>query len=220
MNPQDLTKTVSNHIEEHIAVFAYLISFQKMQIHKVLIGRDTNSRQHTTLGDQVRNEASDYRGGLDEWFLRWKKLLSTLPDDESKATLHSWGLFQYYHGVFLLSLLQPAPGATSTSTAIGSAALHLLRHQQLFSGPCSAPWQQQPPLVSPVTWTMSHAILQVWLQTHLTDASMVTQGVRVDRALNQLGSLVIVLEADPDNLLTGMSLSLESLHRQTPEDDT
>jgi len=181
-----------------------------MQIHTTLLSWDTNSNRQASEVDRAQTEASDYRRGLDEWFVRWKEFMSSLPVDETTANLRSWGQFNYYQGIFLLSLLWPTPGATTVCCAVADASQNLIQHQQLFSRPCTGSWQKKPLVVFPVTWTTSHAILKVFLHTCISEAFTVDEKNEMAVSLERLKSLIMVLEADPDNLLTGMSVILST----------
>ncbi|KAH8173715.1 amidase domain-containing protein [Sarocladium implicatum] len=210
---QDLTKGPTDDVEDRVSVFSYLISFQMMQIHSALLRYDADPNRTASDGNRAPGESFDYRRGLDEWLVRWKEFVMSLPDDESRINLLCWGQFNYYHGIFLVSLLWPTPGGTTPNLceSLAQAGLQLMQHQQLFGQPCSGTWEKKPPLVYPVTWTTGYAVHKVGLHALAADALTVEEERERTVSLGRCSSLLMVLEADPDNLLTGMSLVFEKM---------
>lgn len=188
-----------------------------MQIHRVLLRYDAVSDSAAIDSDHASSEFSNYRRGVDEWLVRWKEFIKSLPDVESRTNLLSWGQFNYSHGVFLVSLLGPTPGGTSSSLCgiLAQESSQLMRHQQLFGQPYYGTWERKPSLVYPVTWTTSHVVYKVGLHA-LTEEALTADDERTKIAsLDSCGSSLMMLEADPDNLLTGMSLVYESMRSNT-----
>ena len=184
-----------------------------MQIHSALLRHTASPNSSRQQADNWVSDCREYRRGLDEWFVQWKQLLSTLPEDDGDArVLLSWGQFNYYHGVYLISLVWPTPGGRPSQIceAVSKAALHLVRHQHLYARPGSAGITL--PVFFPMSWTSSHFALQLSL-TSITQESLGAEEEEDKRSvLSQCLPLILLLETDPDNLLTGSSFLLEELY--------
>jgi len=191
-----------------------------MQIHSALLRYNLKSPRVDELASRASTEALDYRRGLDEWFLRWKDLVGTLLGEESREVLLSWGQFGHSLALFLLSLLWPTPGGKMPILcgALAEAGLQLVQHQQLFARLYSRGQEETPPVVFPTSWAMSHAVLRMGLST-ITDETLTSSDeAERSRPLGRCSSLLMLLEVDPDNLLTGLSVIFEELRNDQNKD--
>lgn len=180
-----------------------------MQIHSAALryASDPSSSPHGAEG-----HCREYRRGLDEWFVRFKKLLATLPDNEDTRVLSSWGQFNYHHGIYLISLVWPTPGGrlSHLCEAVCRPALHLARHQQLFARPGAEKSTSPLPIIFPMSWASAQFIFQLSFSPARHD------GLEVDKEDRKLAArrclpVILLLEADPSNLLTGQSFVVEGI---------
>lgn len=186
-----------------------------MKIHNTLLANDANSLK--VKRDALQGACQEHRRVLDEWFVRWKERMNSVPEvaKESYAGLISWIDFSYHHGIFIISLLWPTAGgdAACVCNALSDAGLQLTRQQQLFGQLFSVAQDDAPILVFPINWAISHTIFQVGLSTIDSNSKSSTQeetGAR-STALERCLSLVLQLEADSTNLLMGQSVVLREL---------
>lgn len=126
--------------------------------------------------------------------------------------LLSWGQLNYYHGVYLISLVWPTPGGRPSQICepISKAALHLARHQHLFARSGAGPSFESLPIIFPMSWTSCHFALQLALTSLAKDSRGAEEEDR-NLVLGQCLPLILLLETEPDNLLTGSSFLLEEL---------
>ncbi|KAF3798467.1 putative transcriptional regulatory protein [Colletotrichum gloeosporioides] len=212
---KELTNQTTGTIREQISVSSYLIAFLKMKIHNTLLANDANSLK--VKKDDLQRACQEHRRVLDEWFVRWKERMNSVPEvaREPYAGLISWVKFSYHHGIFMISLLWPTAGghAARVCSALSDAGLQLTRQQQLFGRLFSVFQDDAPILVFPISWVTSHTVFQVGLSTIDSNSKSSTQegiGAR-STALQRCLSLVLQLEADSTNLLTGQSVVLQEL---------
>ncbi|UPL02929.1 hypothetical protein LCI18_013863 [Fusarium solani-melongenae] len=209
---QELANRITNNLEEQISIFSYLISLQMLQIHSALLQHNSQSvKGATSICRSPAEEAREYCRGLDEWLVRWKEFVETVPDNDddgvSRSELSAWGQFHYQLAVFRVSLLWPTPGGRTTMLcrAVADTGLELFQHQRLFARLYSGGHNgRPPPLVFPLSWTMGHAVLGLGLSAISGD---LTYGDEAERAssLGRCSVLLAVLEVDPDYLLAGLS---------------
>ncbi|KAH6647876.1 hypothetical protein BKA67DRAFT_400034 [Truncatella angustata] len=192
--------------EDQISISSYLISFHKLQIHNALLRCTSNC---------APADCQEYRRALDEWFVRWRELVASMPGDGAQHMLLSWGQFNYQHGVFLVSLLGPTPGGKISRLLDGmtTAALQLTRHQQLFGRLYSHNENQKLLMIFPLTWADSHFVLQLALCSLNEEIVTTDEDEEQALALRRYLSLLLRLESDPENLLAGQSLVFEELYK-------
>lgn len=188
------------------------MAFRKLQIHSAILRYISTPSAFSQGSTGVSNDCREYRSRLDEWFVQLKQLLATLQDDEEKEMLLSWGQFHYHSGIYLVSLLWPTPGGRPRHVcdAVSEAALRLTRHQHLFSRPCAEPVAERLPMIFPMSWTSSHFILQLSL-TCIGEKNLGAEEEDRRAALRQCAPLILLLETDPHNLVTGQSFIIEDL---------
>ncbi|KAF4471294.1 neutral amino acid permease [Fusarium albosuccineum] len=226
----ELTQRTSNSLEENISIFFYLISFHKMKIHSALLKQDPDITVHSQLQtDEFSCET--LRQDLDEWFVRWKVLVTSLSENQDKRGLVSWGELNYYQGLFMMSILWPRT-AISLCGNITKACTDMSRQQQLFAHLNS----EETPLIFPMKldhrayggssraasnerrkegswsetprcWNTERVIFDPIHRCHDFSYSSTRGTVSIGRCLVLLSSL----EADPANLLTGQTMVLEEL---------
>lgn len=189
-----------------------------LQIHSTLLQHNSQSvKEATSTCRSAAEEAREYCRGLDEWLVRWKQFVETVPDDDddgvSRSELSAWGHFHYHLAVFRASLVWPTSGGRTTMLCrtVADTGLKLFRHQRLFARSYSEGRNGRlPPLVFPLSWTMGHAVLGLGLSAISGD---LTYGDEAERAssLSRCSLLLAVLEVDPNYLLAGLSPILDNL---------
>ncbi|KAF5004539.1 hypothetical protein FDECE_8971 [Fusarium decemcellulare] len=201
----ELTQHTSNSLEENTSIFFYLISFHKMKIHSALLKQDSDITLHSHLQtDEFSYET--LRQDLDEWFVRWKVLVTSLSENQDKHVLTSWGELNYYQGLFMMSTLWPRT-AISLCGNITKACIDMNRQQQLFAHLNS----EETPLIFPMNWTIGHLVAQVGLHLMSEENKDPGQKLRGTVSIGRCLVLLSSLEADPANLLTGQTMILEEL---------
>lgn len=179
-----------------------------MKIQSTLLKHQPGGSRSVQESERVQSESRKYRRGIDEWFVRWKHAVASLPDDKSRALLSAWGEFHYFHGVFLVSLLWPTPGGDPMEIcqSVSKACLHLVRHQRLLGQVVPADTPQH--MVFPITWTVGHLALQVVLH-FVQPGKTGHKGAKRQLMFRNCLFLLASLESDPANLLVGITPVLE-----------
>ncbi|KAJ3546898.1 hypothetical protein NM208_g1784 [Fusarium decemcellulare] len=201
----ELTQRTRNSLEENISIFFYLISFHKMKVHSALLKQDSD----ITVQSQLQTDdfsCETLRQDLDEWFVRWKVLVTSLSEDQDKHRLVSWGELNYYQGLFMMSTLWPRT-TISFCGNITKACTDMSRQQQLFAYLNS----EETSLIFPMNWTVGHLVAQVGLHLMSEENKDPGQKLRGTVSIGRCLVLLSSLEADPSNLLTGQTMVLEEL---------
>lgn len=205
---QELGQKNSNTIQENISIYFYLISFHKMKIHSALLKKSSKG------DDSDQSRIDDYKKDVEEWFVRWKELVILLAETQDTHQLLSWGELNYYHALFMISMLWSTPGvqALSLCDSISKAATSIARQQLYFSHLIQLDSQTNTHFIFPTNWTVGHLVAQVGLQLVSQDVNGSSPKPEVALAVGRCISLLSSLETDPSNLLTGQAILLESLY--------
>ncbi|KAM0811596.1 putative Fungal-specific transcription factor domain-containing protein [Seiridium cardinale] len=210
---QELMMEETGSLEEHISICSYLISFKKLQIYDAVLSSDRDSEHTSSTQSRTAFEYQDHQNSLDRWYSRWEELVASNLDHENRHQLQCWGQFHYYHGTFLVSLLGAAyAGKYSPSCQhMTDAALELALYNQLFARRMALQPEHRSPILIPMDWTNSHFVLQAGYSAlaEIIDANVDNKS---DSSLEQWLSLVSLLEADPEKLLTGHGLVFKDLY--------
>ncbi|KAK6085182.1 hypothetical protein SCUP515_01000 [Seiridium cupressi] len=210
----ELMKEETGSLEEHISICSYLISFKKLHIYESVLSSDRDSEHISSTQSRTAFEYQDHQNSLDRWLARWEELVASNLDHENRHQLQCWGQFHYYHGTFLVSL----PGAAYAGKYsppcqhMTDAALKLARYNQLFARRMVVQPEYRSPILFPMDWTNSHFILQVGYSAF---ADTIAANADKDRSISSFQrylSLLTLLEADPETLLTGHSLVFKEFY--------
>ncbi|RTE74945.1 hypothetical protein BHE90_010628 [Fusarium euwallaceae] len=107
---QELAHSTKNNLEEQISIFSYLISLQMLQIHSALLQHNSQPvKGGASTCRSTAEESREYCRGLDEWFVRWKEFLETVPDDDDD------GVSRYAN---IVALTRRSPSSFSPYTAL------------------------------------------------------------------------------------------------------
>lgn len=205
---QELTEEIEDTPEERLSIMSYQISFLIMQFHGILLKRSSTAVDRA-IPDNT--EAQQHRRTLEDWLVCWKKHLKAISESvHPHPLLLALGEFHYYHALYILSKACPTLGVglVGVCDKMARSCTTVARCQQVLLLATSN--GQTPCFIYPVSWAMSHAIFQ---------AAICVLFIRGDSYQNEEKSVAIrrcltslsLLEADPDNLSTGLTATLEAL---------
>lgn len=208
---QELTEEVEDTPEERLSIMSYQISFLTMQFHSILLKRSSTAAGSRDQVVPDNTDAQQHRRTLDDWLVCWKKHLEAISESgRPNPLLLALGEFHYYHGLYILSKACPTLGVglVGVCDKMARSCTTVARCQQVL--PTAASRGKSPGFIYPVSWAMSHAVFQAALCMLSIREDSYQNGERSVAIRRCLTSLSL-LEADPDNLSTGLTAMLEAL---------
>ena len=183
-----------------------------MQIHQALL----RTQPETAVDESSQSDLHSHqrlKQVLDEWYVRWKELMKSIPDNSPDCKLESWGELNYHHGLMMLSMLWPGAGGDVAIICnnISTSCVEMIQHQQLFTKLNSGSADDLP-IVFPITWTTAHLIPQAGLHLIASeDYHTPDQNFQRASALRICLTALSALEADTNNLVTGQGQVIRSI---------
>lgn len=172
-----------------------------MQLHDVLLKTSNNPE---TFKEHTDDDYRQWRPSLDDWMVLWKNFVDTIQDETSKHCLMAWAELHYYHALCILSEISPALGSSSVRLCdkISSSATTLARHQQSVA---TTPSRQAYLFIYPVNWTTSLTVFGAGSRALCGKEKDVAQKDEWHYAITRFLTSLSLLEADPNNLSTGLT---------------
>ena len=206
---------------------SYRISFLTMQFHSILLihsSTGTSVNPGDQKGGTDNTDAQGHHRALDDWLVCWKKYVEAISETiHSPHALLALGELRYYHALYILSKAYPVLGVglLGVCDKMARSCTTLARSQQAAlptttttTTTRSSDDAQKSSFIYPVSWTTSHAVFQAALCmiSGIREGGPSYQdGGEIALAVRRCLTCLSLLEADPDNLSTGLAATLEVL---------